>query len=124
MKTKLFIFVFFNLSLLIKADEIDKNYLNKIVKSIYLIEGGQNSKFPFGIKSIETKENYKKAKRICENTVRNNWIRFNKLNKIEKEKYHCYLDFLASHYCPKSYDLIGHQNWIKNIHHFIGDKKK
>ena len=93
---------------------INTNYLNKVVSAIYVIEGGAKTKYPWGIKSIKTNN----PKLACEQTVANNWIRYNNL-KEDKNKYHCYLDFLASRYCPISCDPVGHKNWVNNIHKLV-----
>ena len=94
--------------------QINTNYLNKIVNSIYLIEGGSKTKYPFGIKSINTKGNKEKARRICLNTVRNTYKRYQNTNKNE-----CFLNYLANRYCPPESDKIGNYNWKKNIHKFV-----
>lgn len=90
--------------------------MDKIVSSIYKIEGGDKTKYPFGIKSIDCKGDYSKARKICTNTVRNNWVRFSNLEIKERNKYHCFYEFLASKYCPPTADPEGYKNWIKNIH--------
>lgn len=115
-------FVFFtNLS---AQTQINNDYLELIVNKIYLIEGGNKTQYPYGIRSINTKGDINKARRICENTVKNNWGRFNNLSNTEKRKYHCFLDFLASRYCPKSADPIGHKNWVHNIHSVFNKSKE
>lgn len=106
--------LFFLISFLFVVNASGDN--NKIAEAIYKIEGGKNTKFPYGIKSINTKGNKEKAKRICLNTIKNNQIRFSNLSELERKKYHCFLDFLGSRYCPVESDPRGHKNWIKNIH--------
>lgn len=98
------------------------DYRDKIVNAIYIVEGGAKTKYPFGIKSIDTKGNKEYAKKICENTVHNNFVRYNNLSDKEKQKYHCYLDFLAFRYCPPKSDPVGHTNWVKNIHILVNSK--
>lgn len=88
------------------------NEVNSISTAIYRIEGGSKTKYPFGIKSINTNGDYNKAKRICENTIINNHKRW--LNRTNKQE--CYLNFLANKYCPTSADKQGNINWKKNIH--------
>lgn len=89
---------------------INTNYLNKVVSAIWVIEGGSKTKYPYGIKSIDTKGNKETARRICSNTVRNNYIRWQKQNKPGE-----FLDFLANRYCPTASDPQGNINWKKNI---------
>jgi hypothetical protein len=102
------LFLLFSLSC--AAQPIDLAYRDKIVKAIYIAEGGAKTKYPFGIKSINTNGDYNKAKRICENTVSNNWDRWVKAGKTNN-----YIDFLADRYCPPSCDKQGNLNWKKNI---------
>ena len=101
-----------------KFSPISTNYLNKIVKAIYQVEGGNKTKYPFGIKSINTNGNYNKAKKICENTVRNNYIRWQRAGKKGN-----YLDFLGNRYCPPSSDKQGNINWKRNMHKLVDNHK-
>ena len=96
---------------------INETYLNNIVSAIYRVEGGNKTKFPYGIKSINTYGDKTYARKICINTVRNNWRRYQKLN--DKSKYHCFLDFLADRYCPRACDSTGNKNWKQNIHKIL-----
>jgi len=121
-KIKLFLTFFFVSSTCFAQKSIDPVYCTNIVNAIEKVENSK--RFPFGIKSIPLKgdteqERYEYAKRICFNTVRNNWLRFNNLDNKDKQKYHCYLDFLAERYCSEKVDSIGHKNWVKNIHKLI-----
>lgn len=93
---------------------IAKGYdTEKLADAIYVIEGGKKTKYPYGIKSINTKGNAAKARQICINTIRNThkrWIAANKPNK--------FLDYLADRYCPPSVDKVGNQRWKVNIRKF------
>lgn len=89
---------------------INENYANKIADAIYIIEGGEKTKYPYGIKSIDTGGNKEKARRICLNTIRNQYIRWQQYGKTND-----YLDSLADRYCPPSVDKQGNINWKKNI---------
>lgn len=89
---------------------INSNYLNKIVNSIYLLEGGDKTKYPYGVRSIDTKGNKERARQICSNTVSNHWIRWNNWGRTNE-----FLISLSDRYCPPSADKIGNQNWRKNI---------
>lgn len=84
-----------------------------IVSAIFIIEGGTNTHYPYGIKSIKTSN----PKQICINTVNNNCKRFEKEHGIvlydgRNEKF---LDYLANRYCPPKSDKTGNKNWKKNI---------
>jgi hypothetical protein len=83
--------------------------VNLIVNKIYLVEGGDKAKVPYGILSIKVRDK-EHARRICENTVRNNWRRWNEAGKPGR-----YFDYLGNRYCPVSHDRVGNRNWIRNI---------
>ena len=90
---------------------------NIIVNAIYKAEGGKNTKYPYGIVSIDTKGDEEYARKICYNTVRNNKKRF-----LKQSKYKDYIEFLGSRYCPvgAKNDPTGlNKNWIKNVKYFI-----
>ncbi len=99
-----------------KVYVLDTNTLNRICNAIYRIEGGSVTHYPYGIKIYDkqTKQfkhyTQEEAKRICENTIRNNYDRWNRSSK--KEDFYTYL---ANRYCPPSSDKIGNGRWNKNI---------
>jgi len=94
--------------------QITTNQINKIVDSIYIIEGGANTKYPYGIKSIKTDN----PRQICYNTVRNQYIRWSNNGKTND-----FLQSLQIRYCP-----IGaaddprnlNSNWLKNLKNQLG----
>lgn len=85
---------------------------NKIADAIKKIENSH--KYPYGIKSVNTHGNENKARTICLNTIKNNFARWQKGGSRGD-----YLEFLANVYCPKSADLQGNRNWIKNVKFFL-----
>lgn len=94
--------------------------VNKIVDSIYKLEGGDKTRYPYGIKSIPIKGDTAEARRayarrICRNTVVNNWRRWEDAGGTGS-----YFVFLATRYCPPSADPVGHKNWINNIRKISG----
>ena len=89
---------------------INSNYLNRVVSAIYVIEGGANTKWPYGIKSIKTNN----PEKICRNTVSHNYLRWQKSGKTND-----FLTFLGNRYCPASDDPVGNKNWINNIHKLV-----
>lgn len=112
MKKILFLSLFLCFSAFLSySGQISTNLANKIVDSIYKLEGGPKTKYPFGIKSINTSGNYDKARQICLNTVNNHWKRWESWGKTN-----CFLDSLADRYCPTQDDKTGNKNWKKNIH--------
>ena len=87
------------------SDEI----VNKLVNSIELIENSK--KYPYGIKSIDTKGNWAVSRRICQNTVKNTYARY-----LKTEKKISYLEFLSRRYCPVAGDKTGlNKNWLNNL---------
>lgn len=91
------------------------NYFNRVVNAIYIIEGGSKTKYPYGIKAIETKGNKNYARQICYNTVRNNYYRWERSGKKED-----FITFLGDRYCPKVSDEVGNKNWKQNIKLILG----
>ena len=92
-----------------KFKPINKEYQTKIVNAIFLAEGGNNTKYPYGIKSIKTNN----PRRVCENTVANNYIRWQAAGKTNS-----FIQFLGARYCPMNdkADKNGlNKNWVKNV---------
>ena len=88
-----------------------------IVDAIYIAEGGNKAKVPYGILSIKTDN----PRQICLNTVRNHRKRH------AKHLPECEFDFitcLANRYCPPSTDPQGNKNWIKNVTRLIERRNK
>lgn len=91
-------------------------YWDEIVDAIYLAEGGAKAKKPFGILSVECSD-YADCRKVCFNTVRNNWFRWEKAGRPGE-----YLEFLARRYCPvgAANDPRGlNRNWLGNVQGII-----
>lgn len=89
---------------------------NKLANAIYVVEGGNKTKHPYGIKSVKTGGNKLKARRICIRTIQNThnkWLKENKPNN--------FLDYLANKYCPVASDEIGNLHWRRNIRKFVNE---
>jgi hypothetical protein len=82
--------------------------IDRIANAIYRAEGGNNTRFPYGIKSIKNCHN---RRAICINTIVNNYNRWSGRGD--------FIVYLADHYCPASTDFIGHKNWINNVKYFL-----
>ena len=93
----------------------------EIVAAIWQVEGGSNTKFPYGIRSLHC-EKKEECREICLRTVRNNRIRY---KNYGYKKYPLYLSFLASRYCPiNSRNGTQTENklnkyWLSNIKYFL-----
>ena len=83
--------------------------VNRLADAIYRAEGGAKARAPYGILSVKV-ANEADARRVCMNTIRNNWTRWEKAGRPG-----LYVDFLADKYCPPSADLVGNRNWKKNV---------
>lgn len=96
------------------SDNID---VQRIADAIYKIEGGKKTKYPYGVKSINTRQNTVKARIICINTIVNTHKRW-----IAENKPIDFLDYLADRYCPVDSDRIGNRRWKKNIRKYVAIK--
>lgn len=91
---------------------------NKLANAIYKAEGGDKTKFPYGIRSIDTKGNKEYARKICLNTINNHIKRHS--------KHKCGLDYitcLGNRFCPTTGKLSVAEkkvngNWIRNVRHY------
>jgi len=90
------------------------NDVQTISAAIYKIEGGDKTKYPYGVMSINTHGDKDKAKKVCINTINNNFARW-----IKAGRKNDFLTYLANVYCPPSADKTGNSNWIKNVHKMI-----
>jgi len=83
--------------------------VREMTRAIYIAEGGPNTKYPYGIKSIKC-SSAAEAERICRNTVVNNIKRWKQASEPKP-----FIEFLADRYCPIADDPLGHERWIKNV---------
>lgn len=92
----------------------------RLADSIYKAEN--SIKYPYGIKSINTRGNKIYARKICINTIKNNIRRYNKSHKNID-----YITFLGNRYCPigAKDDPKGlNNNWINNVKYYYYKKGK
>lgn len=80
-----------------------------LVAAIERQEGGNKTKYAYGVKSIKTKSRAH-ARQICLNTIRNTEKRY----LAEKPKMN-FWTYLGRRYCPPSDDPKGHRNWVANV---------
>ena len=97
------------------ASESPQLDVDRMVSVIYRIEGGEATKWPYGIKSVKCSDKTE-AKRVCENTVRNNWVRWSKAGCKGS-----YIEFLCNRYCPRSADPVGNKRWLANARKLYGE---
>lgn len=84
--------------------------VDKLADAIYKAEN--SVKFPYGIKSIDTKSDAVYARKICINTIKNNIKRYNKSDKSVD-----YITFLGNRYCPPNVHSLN-KNWVRNVKKF------
>ena len=90
---------------------------DKLAVAIYLAEGGENTRFPYGIKSVDTHGDKAYARKICLNTINNNLARWQwaRQNGDKRD----YIAFLGSRYAPTkgaTDDPMGlNNNWVNNV---------
>jgi len=86
--------------------------------AIFLAEGGYDATYLYGIRSVSY-ENEREARRICINTVRNNFKRYEEYGST---RFSTYLEFLGSRYCPvQSHPL--NKYWVNNVIWFLENPK-
>lgn len=95
------------------GDEID---FDKMVDAIGKAENSE--KYPYGIKSIDTKGDSVYARQICYNSVRNNYKRW-----IVAGKPKDFISFMGDRYCPSIAHSLN-KNWVKNVTYFYNKEAK
>jgi len=92
-------------------------YSNEAI--VEAIGKAENSvKYPFGIKSIDTKSDVKYARKICYNSVRNGRRRW-----IVADKPDDLIIFIGKRYCPPSAHSLN-KNWTRNVKYFLENNAK
>lgn len=106
-------------SMVFTHSEFIKEYTpSEYCAAIYQAEGGKKAKKPYGVLSVKCEAD--SCRRVCENTVRNNFQRY---LEYGHENYDTYIEFLASRYAPIGADNDPNnlnQNWIKNVSYHLG----
>lgn len=91
------------------AAELTERQVDALAVAIYKAEGGAKAKVPYGILSVKV-ANEAEARRVCENTIRNNWKRWQAAGSKGR-----FTDYLGDKYCPPSVDRVGNRNWKNNV---------
>ena len=87
----------------VKLSEADmEQQFGRIVNAIYIVEGGEHTKHPYGILSVKTDN----PRHVCLVTVYHNHVRWQNAGSHGD-----FLDYLADVYCPPSADPQGNRNW-------------
>lgn len=91
--------------------------LNKIADGIYIAEGGDKARVPFGILTVKVKDKAD-ARKICINTITKNYQRWANNNKPDD-----FIIFLGSKYAPigAKNDPKGlNKSWVYNLKRILG----
>ena len=88
---------------------IPEGFADRMADAIYKAEGGDKTRFPYGVKSVKVKDR-QEARKVTINSVRNNWKRWERAGKPGK-----FVDFMADRWCPVSVDPVGNENWKSNV---------
>jgi len=99
------------------SNKLSSGDVRQISTAIYKIEN--STKYPFGVRSINTHGDYATAQKICENTIKNNFRRWNQTNKSID-----FLTYLGNVYCPTKGKITLSEKkynkyWIINIHKLV-----
>ena len=102
--------------------------VNQLADAIFWAEGGWDTNYLFGIKSIKC-EGYDECRRICKNTIRNNIGRFERRASLEGSQNLSYLTFLQNRYCPTTGNLSASEeelngHWLKNVKWFLENPRE
>lgn len=92
---------------------INSNDFERLADAIYLAEGAERARQPYGIETIECRTE-KACRRVCLKTIKNNFNRWQKARKPGD-----FLAFLSKRYCPKNNEV-----WLKNVKFFYGKKQR
>jgi hypothetical protein len=84
---------------------------NHLADAIYLVEGGNKTKHPYGVLA---KYKSTSPRQACINTIRTKRKAWEAGGRRGD-----WLDYLADRYCHKQVDPIGNRNWKTNIHKLI-----
>lgn len=98
----------------IRQPNIDGYSVNQWCNAIYMAEGGEKSRHPYGIMA-----SYKSTtpRQACINTVLHKWSNYKKSGLKTP-----FIDYLASKYAPinAKNDPTGlNRNWVKNVNYYL-----
>ena len=97
--------------------------IESIANAIYKAEN--SVKYPYGVRSINTHGDKDYARKICLNSIKNNYKRWIKAGKLED-----FISFMARRYCPiQGKDLTNDEKklnmyWVDNVKFFLKKEMK
>lgn len=98
----------------VSAAAVDDVTANRIADAIWQAEGGEKTRYPYGIKSVKV-SSATEARNTCINTIKNTYRRW-----LGSGSRGHFIDALADRYCPPSADPKGNRNWKRNVRRILG----
>ena len=86
-------------------EEID---VNRMVNAIWRAEGAEKATYAYGIKSVKY-DTLAEARKICENSVRNNIKRWEKAGKPDD-----FISYMGRRFCPAEIHPLN-RFWSRNV---------
>ena len=93
--------------------------VDKMADAIFWAEGGYDTNFPYGIKSV-TCRGYDDCRRICINSIRNGYKRYQSRRANDQRTF---LEHFRDRYCPLS-DSPLNSSWLRNVKWFLDNPKE
>lgn len=87
---------------------VDDVNIEKLASSIYKAEGGEKTRFPYGIKSVKCSSKAE-CKKICINSIKNNIKRYKESNQKGD-----FIEFMGRRYSPPDKN----PNWVRLVTYF------
>ena len=81
--------------------------IDNLANAIYLAEGGEHTKWPYGIMSHYAHTSPRQA---CINTIRTAMAHY---HVVAVDRH--FVTLLADTYCPRFVDPLGNRNWKHNV---------
>jgi hypothetical protein len=91
----------------------ENDFERRMLRAIYLAEGGAEAKVPFGVLSVPV-DSYEEAREVALRSIRHNWRDW-----VYAGKPGDFVDFMARRWVPVSNDPVGNRNWRRNVKFFM-----
>jgi hypothetical protein len=89
-------------------------YAEPLSQAIYIAEGGPNTHYPYGVKSIKTR-GQDHARMITLESIHLNWRRWTRAGRPGGDNPDAFVVHMAARWCPVVSDPVGHSNWVRNV---------
>ena len=95
--------------------ELTKEQVDKITSAIYRAEGGSQTRYPYGIRSVRVRDS-SEARMFCVRSIKNNYSRWESAGKPG-----CFIVFMGKRYCPPTKHALN-SNWVHNVKADLGER--